>query len=110
MAGEVLVELPGSATDASKEVQRSRLNWCVARTLGRPLTSEEEETFLHLYEATERRLLSFPAGSEDLEALIGGQRRAELSVMRSKESKVELATWILICRTLMNLDEFISRE
>ena len=114
MAGEVLAEWPDSATDASKEFQRSRLNWCVARTLGRPLTFEEEETFLHLYEATKSRLLSFPAGSEDLEALIGGQhlgqQRADLSGQRSNELKVELATWILICRTLMNLDEFISRE
>ncbi|MCP3694973.1 MAG: hypothetical protein GY917_22430 [Planctomycetaceae bacterium] len=67
-----------------------------------------------------RLLLTRPASQEELETILAFQekqlkrlRDGELKAVQiagKKQAGAELASWVLVARTLMNLDETITRH
>ena len=80
--------------------QSSRLQFAALAALGRPLTVAERQTLGHL-QATE--LAFFRNEPGQAQALNGNSES-------NTNAAAELASWISVARTLINLDEFITRE
>jgi hypothetical protein len=93
LARRILAETPG--LDSAR-----RLELAFRRCLARPPSASEQEKLLHLY----RDLLSLTRGSpQDAARLLGSNSPAEAEPANA-------AAWVAMARTLMNLDEFVTRE
>jgi hypothetical protein len=86
----------GGTTDAQ------RIEYAFRRMLSRPPTPAEVEQLMQLLERTRARLTGGELKSEAI--LTGSPRPSE------KFSAAECATYTVVCRVLLNLDETITRE
>jgi hypothetical protein len=82
-------------TDANRAVYSVRL--CLAREPG----ADELDTLIDLYRS-QRELIEQTESAAD--AIIGAQAVPE------DTTRAEFAAWMLVGRTLMNLDEFVTKE
>ena len=80
--------------------QSDRLQFVFRRCLGRRPTSDEEKSL----SALQVRLLAiYSADPQSAIKLMGGRERETTECVR-------LAAWTVLVRTIMNLDEFVTRE
>jgi hypothetical protein len=75
-----------------------RLDLAFRLTLARSPRAEEQSVLLQLLEETRAELVSDPVAAEAIAAAAPG------------EDSLTLAGWTEVCRALLNLDEFITRE
>lgn len=96
------------ATNAEKS-QILRLNVVFQRCLGREASAEELDRILEEFNKQYARLKANP---ESARAIVDdpAHDRSELPSKTNSGNIVEEATWVLIARILMNVDEFITRE
>ncbi len=73
-----------------------RLEWLFKRVLSRSPDKSEREMLLAFYQAQRKRLDA-------------GEIKAE-TVAGMKEATVDSAAWVLVARSLFNLDEFVTRN
>jgi hypothetical protein len=92
VAAQVLREGPGDDV--------GRLQWAFRRCLGRVPTAQEEASLIQF---VRNQGAEFEADPELAQALAPTPPEAEVNA-------ATLATWTLLARALMNLDEFITRE
>ena len=95
----VVAEVP--PVGDSTETTRERARYAFALCLSRFPSEEELSDVIGLYEGQLSRAVANP---ETAKLIIGKHAASEGS------SPAELAAWIIIGRTLINLDEFITRE
>ena len=110
MASRLIRDLPAQTKALSEADFQKRLDWAASIALGRQLTSSESDTFRQLYQDIRSQLEALPADSAQVQELTGTDNLGLSLDKGLTETTLEYATWILVCRTLMNLDEFISRE
>jgi hypothetical protein len=77
-----------------------RIDFAVRTCLGRPPTATETSALIGLYERMLERYRDNPAAAAKL---IGSPTSADTTVE-------QLAACVAVARTLINLDEFITRE
>lgn len=99
MGRRIVEEAPNKA-DAQQQL-RARLNYAVQLCLNRSASQQELDILQQLYQEQRDLYENHP---QDAEAFVGPRQRPE------QVSLPELAAWVMIGRTLMNLDEFITRE
>jgi len=95
----IVVEAPRTADAATTLTERLRYGFRLC--LGRAPTPEELADLAELYAGELALAEADPTGAA---TLAGGEPRPEGA------SQAELAAWIVVGRTLLNLDELISRE
>jgi cytochrome c5 len=110
MAQRLFKEVPYAGPESLDSDFEERLNWAAAIGLGRSLTPSEFQTFKHLYREVRSQLEPWAADSARLQELVGLDWKGIPGEADPSKQTLDYATWILLCRTLMNLDEFISRE
>jgi hypothetical protein len=91
MAQRVLTERPDDAR---------RLEYAFRLCVARPPQSAERERFQSLLNTARRYYEEQPKAAKKLTA----QHRAE------NVPVAESAAWTVVCRTMLNMDEFITRE
>ena len=106
MAERLLREVPAQSGKPESELNRNRLELAGWLTLGRQLRPEESERLNALREQALRVLVKEPAQARRLI----GESATPGPPEETSESWAQQASWVLVCRTLMNLDEFITRE
>ncbi|HVC96300.1 MAG TPA: PSD1 and planctomycete cytochrome C domain-containing protein [Pirellulales bacterium] len=99
LARRIVVEAPCSAGGTTTLAER--LQYAFRLCLGRAPTSEELADLAELYAG---ELALAEADPPSAAALAGSVARPE------EANPAELAAWIMVGRTLLNLDEFITRE
>ena len=95
-ARRVLSKAPRGASES-----RARINHALLLTLGRLPTAHEVEVIDRLQRNAQAYLTQHP---EEAKALAGSSPRP------AGADDAELAAWTVVGRTLLNLDEFITRE
>jgi hypothetical protein len=93
LAKRVLTEKPGEAACV-------RIDHAIAICLGREPTRAERERLLRLFGDLQKLAADQPA---EAAKLLGGPPSADVS-------PVDAAAWVALARTLLNLDEFVTRE
>ncbi len=99
LARRIVREVPGPA-DAAATIEK-RLRHAVVVCLARQPSESELADLTHLYES---QLALCQADAKAARQLIGEQD------VPQGATPAELAAWLVVGRTLMNLDEFITRE
>lgn len=87
------------ASDAEQSAEHT-IQWGFRRCLGRDPQSGEQKRLMRLYSEAHRHFLNFPA---EAQTLVG---KANLSHSQFANA----AAWIVLARTLLNVDEFYTRE
>lgn len=90
----------GQTLAKMRSADEGRLDWLARRTLSRPLESRESEAIMQLF-AEERDW--YREHSEEATRFVG-----DYSAERIENH--ETAAWIAVARTVLNLDEFVTRE
>ncbi|MFN0051403.1 MAG: DUF1553 domain-containing protein [Planctomycetales bacterium] len=99
-AARKLAERAGQSADPSPA---GRLSYIVRLALARHPTPEEQTTLLDLWE---RGAAHFRSDREAASRLLAVGRSSVVSTLDT----AELAAWTLVCSTLMNMDEAISKD
>jgi hypothetical protein len=88
---------------------RARLDLAFRRTLARSPTDEEQGILLELLAETRASLVADVAAAREM---VGTSPIGASTVARpaTDDEVVGLAAWMEVCRALLNLDEFITRE
>jgi hypothetical protein len=87
-------------TEKKDEVPCRRLKHCFRLCLGREPGPKERERLLHLLDEFKKLAAADPAGA----AKLPGSHKPE------GVAPAEAAAWVALARTVLNLDEFVTRE
>lgn len=96
------------ATNNNESISQ-RLEELFYRCLGRPASAQEQDRMLRVFDDQYSRLQKNPS---DAQAIVAhpAHEHSELPWRLARVDFIEEATWVLIARILMNVDEFITRE
>ncbi|HEY2839341.1 MAG TPA: PSD1 and planctomycete cytochrome C domain-containing protein [Pirellulales bacterium] len=104
LARRILSETP--APDVNQIDLPGRIRHAFLLCLSREPTSVEREALLRLYE----RQRALCEATPEAAAKLVGQPQSKSDEKRSPAETTDLAVWVVIARTLLNTDEFITRE
>jgi hypothetical protein len=85
---------------------RARLDWLIDHTLQRAPREDEYELLGELYDENFSEFQESPAAAKELSAI--GLAPVRTGV-EDRERAAELAAWTMVCRSIFNLHEFITR-